>query len=569
MRWWLALAFAAVAALTAVSVAEVFTRRAESAFRSRAQELAAGGAVSAAETIRGQIASPGLAEVVRSEAARRRMSLFVVAPDGQLMTAPTSRAVDFTRIPLHREGIEQALAGRRFVRSFDRGKTIVVALPLSGGRAGALLGFASRPELSAELGIVHNEIVEAALIAVAVGAAAGLLIALLIAMRLRRIAAAASAIADGGFETPLAVGFRDELGELALTVERMRGRLRKSFADLEAERNRLGVLLERLHEGVVAVDDQLAVTFANGVAGRMLGAERVREGRRLPDAWFGFPLRPFTANLFNGGDVMTEARVATDEEHIYAIVGIPPPVGSQTAILVLTDVSERERRERAEREFVANAAHELRTPLTAISSAVEALNAGAKEDPVERERFLAVVERQTARLGRLVRAMLVLARAQTRQEALRLEPVPLRPVLEAVAEGLIPNDGVVLTVDCPMNLGALAQRDLLEQIVANLAGNAVKHVREGKIVLSAKSVGRQAVQVEVSDTGPGLSASEQERVFDRFYSGDRTTGESFGLGLAIVREAARALGGVVELESAPSKGMTVRVRLSAAGVKAA
>jgi two-component system phosphate regulon sensor histidine kinase PhoR len=238
-------------------------------------------------------------------------------------------------------------------------------------------------------------------------------------------------------------------------------------------------------------------------------------------------------------------------------------------VLVLTDVSERERRERAEREFVANAAHELRTPLTAITSAVEALQTGAKEQPEERDRFLGVIDRQVGRLGRLARALLLLARAQTRQEALRLEPVELRPILAEVAAALELPDGVSVEVDCPFGLSALAQRDLAEQIVSNLAANAAKHVEGGRIVLAARAAADGQVQLEVTDSGPGIAGGERERVFDRFYSGDRERGESFGLGLAIVREAVLALGGTVELESAPGAGTTVRVALASAAARAA
>lgn len=565
MRVWLALAFAAIAALTAVAVAEVFTQRAERSFRGHARELAAGGAIAAAEAVKRALAGGDLAASVRSEAARRRMALFVFGPDGRSLTPPRSHGVRLMAVPRGEEARTAALQGHRFLATDDRGERIVVGLPLAGGRLGALVAIASRPELRTELGIVRDEIVEAALIAVGVGAVAGLLVAVLIARRLRRIAAAARAIESGSFDTRLNVGFHDEVGDLARTVDRMRSRLRASFADLEAERDRLRRLLERLHEGVVAVDRELRVLFANGVAVRMLELGSLDEGDLLPDEWHGCSLRRLVEGLFTPGASLAEARVPVGDDRTYTVVGIPPATGSRGAVLVLTDVSERERRERAEREFVTNAAHELRTPLAAITSAVEALQAGAKEDADARDRFLAVIERQAARLGRLSRALLVLARAQTRQEPVRLEPVELRPLLEEVASGLVPAPGVVVDVDCPPGLSALAQRELVEQIVSNIAGNAAKHVNEGQIVLGARPGDGRTVEIEVRDTGPGIAPDEQERVFDRFYSRDRSAGEGFGLGLAIVREATRAIGGVVELESAPSRGTTVRVKLAAAG----
>ena len=107
-----------------------------------------------------------------------------------------------------------------------------------------------------------------------------------------------------------------------------------------------------------------------------------------------------------------------EDERTYALVGDPGARRGADAILVLTDISERERRERAEREFVANAAHELGTPLTAITTSLEVLRAGAKEDPAERDRFLELIERQTSRLEpAAARAADARARADTPGDA--------------------------------------------------------------------------------------------------------------------------------------------------------
>jgi signal transduction histidine kinase len=250
------------------------------------------------------------------------------------------------------------------------------------------------------------------------------------------------------------------------------------------------------------------------------------------------------------------------------IVGLPARHDLEAAVLVVTDISERERRERAEREFVTNAAHELRNPLASITSAVEVLQSGAKEVPAERDRFLGNIERDAARLGRLTRALLLLARAQTRSEAPRFNPVALRPLLESVAAGLQPAEGVRVDVRCPEGLEALAEADLLEQALANLAANAGKHTAEGSIVLSARALDTASVAVEVEDTGPGIPIAEQQRVFDRFYRGRRVA-DGFGLGLAIVQQAVRALGGRVEISSVPGRGTTIRIVLPAAGARAA
>ena len=263
---------------------------------------------------------------------------------------------------------------------------------------------------------------------------------------------------------------------------------------------------------------------------------------------------------------LAQAHVRPGEERALGLVGIPAQPEGDTVLIVLDDLTEQERRELAEREFVSNAAHELRTPLTTIIGAVEVLQAGAKETPAERDRFLAHIEREAARLARLAHALLALARAHAGQEKPRLEPTQLEPLLREVADDLRPRDGVVVEVECAPGLAANVNRDLLEQALRNLGENAAKHTPSGRVVLRAYSAGRN-VRVEVEDTGIGMSSDTQRHVFDRFYRGADRDPEGFGLGLAIVRQAVRSLDGRIELDSAPGEGTRVRIVLERAQVR--
>ena len=421
-----------------------------------------------------------------------------------------------------------------------------------------------RPDVAAAIGIVSDQALRAGVIAGVIGVLVGLLLAQLIALRLRRLSAAAEAMALGDFESPLRYRFRDEFGALAQSFERMRRQLRRSFRQIEGERDRLRMLLERLHEGVVTVDDDLVVQFANAEARRVLGG-RLTEGDALPDPWPGFSLRDFAEGLFAPAS-LAQAHVRPDEERALALVGIPAQPEGDTVLIVLDDLTEQERRELAEREFVSNAAHELRTPLTTIIGAVEVLQAGAKDDPVERDRFLTHIEREAERLARLARALLTLARAHAGQERPRSEPVALQPLLQEVADDLRPPAGVAVEIECPPELAAIVNRDLLEQALRNLGENAAKHTQQGRVVLRAYAVGN-TLRVEVEDTGVGMSADTQRHVFDRFYRGQDRDAEGFGLGLAIVRQTVRSLGGRIELDSAPGKGTRVRIVLEQARVR--
>jgi signal transduction histidine kinase len=228
-------------------------------------------------------------------------------------------------------------------------------------------------------------------------------------------------------------------------------------------------------------------------------------------------------------------------------------------------MSERERQEQAEREFVTNAAHELRTPLQTILGAVEVLQGGAKERPDRRDRFLEHIERESKRLARLARSLLILARAQSETEAPRRMPVPLQPLLTEVAAGFPADDGTVdVRVTCLDDVVVFSDRDLLEQAVFNLAKNAVEHTRVGHVELSARKEDGGPVTITVGDSGPGISPEAQERIFDRFYRGPTRDGEGFGLGLSIVDQAVRTLGGRLELDSWPGRGTRATITIPSA-----
>ena len=408
---------------------------------------------------------------------------------------------------------------------------------------------------------MRDRIWVAAAWATLVGALAGLVLSPLITRRVRRIGVAAAAIADGEFESELEPRFPDELGRLAEAVDSMRRKLRASFGQLASERDQLRSLIEQLHEGVIGIRKDLTVVVANARASALLGQE-VREGEPLCDPWPAADLHALARGLFSGSGEPQTIRVAPAPEHTYAVTGVPS-AGAGTAVLVVADVTEQERRERAEREFVANAAHELRTPLAAIASAVEVLQQGAKDEPVERDRFLALVERQTTRLGRLGGALLTLARAQSRTEPLQLVPVDVTTVLREVATdmGLAESE-----LELPPGVVAFAHADLLRHAIENLIANARKYADGQGLRISAGQRGDHVV-VEVRDTGPGMTPAAAERVVERFFrSGDRDA-EGFGLGLSIAREVARAVGGHLEIETRVGGGTTARMILRSATPK--
>src|SRR6478672_2999238 len=220
---------------------------------------------------------------------------------------------------LVREAVSDASAGENVVKATPDGGTFVAAIPYHGQ---VLVAISPQPATAEAIDTVNGEALRAGVIAGVIGVIVGLLLAQLIALRLRRLTAAAEAIAGGDFETPMHYHFRDEFGLLAHSFDRMRRQLRRSFRRLEAERDRLQLLLESLHEGVLTIDQDLVVHFANTEARRLLGG-RLAEGDALPEPWAGFGLREFAQTLFGERSAPAHVHVTPDDHRAFGVVGIP------------------------------------------------------------------------------------------------------------------------------------------------------------------------------------------------------------------------------------------------------
>lgn len=558
MRWWLAAAFALVAAITAIAVVRVTAARSEDAFRSYAEEFAIGNSFAAAVKLGPVVERQLLGRESEQLAQSRRVSLFVFDAGGRGLTPERSRGIMFDQVPQGQEALAAALEGRRFVGGSPDGSAIVVGLPIVSSSAEALVSYSLRPDLRAQLGIVRDESGEAALWAILVGAASGLLLAAFVARRLGRIAEAARAIESGDFSRGLSDRFPDEVGSLSESIERMRLRLDALVTTLREDKQRFEQLVERLHEGVLLADPEGRLEYANGRAYQLLAGIQPR--CVLADV-LPAEAAATLGSLLEGRELRDPIQV-DGRGRTLQVSGVPSHRPGDGAVLVVADMTERVREERAQREFVTNAAHELRTPVAGIVTAIEMLQTGAKDDPLHRDEFLAHIEREAARLSRLTRALLVLERAEAREEVPRDEVVVLAPVLERVAEGIEPREAVRISVDCDPDLVLSTHPELLEQALQTVVQNAERYTEHGQIVLSGRRLDVDHVCVQVTDTGRGLADAEPERLFDRFYRGSTGNG-GFGLGLSIAAQSVRAVGGRIEIRPNGEQGTVVEIRLPA------
>jgi two-component system OmpR family sensor kinase len=213
------------------------------------------------------------------------------------------------------------------------------------------------------------------------------------------------------------------------------------------------------------------------------------------------------------------------------------------------------------RRFVADASHELRTPITAIRGFSELHRQGAVTGEKETTELIGRIENESKRMGSLVEDLLLLARLDQARE-MDSKPVDINQVVEDAvisARAAGPQHPVTLNSSAS-EIFTLGDEVRIHQVVANLLANARAHTPAGTpITVSVRSTD-SGVEVVVADKGPGLSAEDQKRIFERFYRADasrvRTGPDGSGLGLSIVDAVMRAHGGSVSVQSTPGEGAT-------------
>lgn len=235
----------------------------------------------------------------------------------------------------------------------------------------------------------------------------------------------------------------------------------------------------------------------------------------------------------------------------------PPEVRSLAAVFNDT-VARLAKLLRSQEEFVADASHELRTPLTALRLRLESLEHGLDETG---RRNLDAAVREVDRLGQMVEGLLTLARADT--GGTPAGPIDVSAVVRDRVEtlrALADENGIALVAATNGPAKARAGAHRLAQVLDNLVGNAIDHAPRGSTVTVSAGTAAPWVELHVRDEGPGMTAEQRARAFDRFWRAGSGPGGS-GLGLAIVRKLVEEDDGEVELAAAAAGGTDAVVRL--------
>jgi PAS domain S-box-containing protein len=236
---------------------------------------------------------------------------------------------------------------------------------------------------------------------------------------------------------------------------------------------------------------------------------------------------------------------------------------------IARDITERKELERLKSDFISTVSHELRTPLTSIKGYVDLVLAG-DVGPLtpEQKEFLTIVSQNTTRLTKLINDLLEIERLESGRIEFEFAELDLAEVLENVARSLHVNaeqKGLEFLTEIPSGLKVRGDRERLAQVFLNLLSNAIKYTPAGTVELRAHQED-DAVVVEVRDTGIGLSESDLQKLFQKFFRSDnpyvRKVGGT-GLGLSIAKAIVERHGGTITVTSQLGQGSTFTVRLPA------
>ncbi|MFM1872478.1 MAG: hypothetical protein RL398_1900 [Planctomycetota bacterium] len=357
-----------------------------------------------------------------------------------------------------------------------------------------------------------------------------------------------------------------------IVAVQQRQEVERQAAGRQRDADRLAAGWAVAPSGLLLLDEQGRLVAGSATALELAGLATIgARGRPLVELLAWPDLAPCLTAARSGDSVLEfVVEEATDETARSLVVRVRGIAGLGFAIGI-EDRSRMRRLESLRRDFVANVSHELKTPLAAIQGYLETMLDDAEMPAATRQRFLEKAARQSERLARLVGDLLTLSRLDESAEPVGQAASRLDTVVRETVRDLAPlaaKRNVRIQATIGGESWVRGDAEALRQVVGNLVDNAIKYTPEGGLVTVRLAAGNGLASVEVEDTGIGLSVSDCERVFERFYRVDRARSRDLGgtgLGLSIVKNTVRSLGGEVGVRSELGRGSTFWVHLPSGG----
>ena len=359
----------------------------------------------------------------------------------------------------------------------------------------------------------------------------------------------------------------DELSPFLQRIAAQNQEIRSQMEEIRKQQQEFSMITENMSEGLFVVDRNYQILSYNRSAVRIFGMapESVPENLLAVNRSEGF--RSVVDSALKGRHAQENLEL---DGRVYQIIASPvcqqeDALDLVGAVILTLDVTEKEAQEQYRREFTANVSHELKTPLTSISGIAEIIRNGIVR-PEDIPHFAGKIYDESQRLITLIGDIIKLSRLDENQVPMERESVDLLETARDVVQQLASvarKNGVTLVTNGSHGV-VNGVRQVLGEMVYNLCENAVKYNRPGGRVWVDVRQAADHVELCVKDTGIGIPAAEQGRIFERFYRVDKSHSKSSGgtgLGLSIVKHAVAYHHGSVELDSREGKGTTFTVTL--------
>lgn len=364
-------------------------------------------------------------------------------------------------------------------------------------------------------------------------------------------------------DEPLDNNGYDELSPLLRRIDTQQQEIGRQSEELKQRQNEFEVMTSAMSEGIILLNNRGTVLSINKAAAKLFGTDCFCIGEDIMSINRSLELAQLLNKAKNGKHSEKVVELGSSRYQMMASPVISDDIVSGIVLLIL-DVTEKERAEQLRREFTANVSHELKTPLHTISGSAELLaNGMVKKEDISV--FLNRIYSEAQRMIQLVEDIIRLSHLDEGAEDMKWDMVDLYAAAEETVNSLA-SEAKSKGVKFQLHGEAVlinGIRQLLQEIIYNLCDNAIKYNRrDGLVSVEVKNEKGFAV-LTVADTGIGIPAEHRERIFERFYRVDKSHSKEIGgtgLGLSIVKHAAKLHNAEIELHSIVNKGTEITIR---------
>lgn len=358
----------------------------------------------------------------------------------------------------------------------------------------------------------------------------------------------------------------DDFTKLAMTLNSLSEKVQNHIDTITGEKNEKSAILESLVEGVIAVDENMNITYANHLAKKLINADITElVGSNFSQLnqkrCFELLKRSYEEHI----PLMDTLEINQNGKKLYFDIVAVSIKNKKGAILVLQDKTDHYKISEMRRDFIANASHELKTPITIIKGFAEALHDNPALDRDVQERITEKIMKNCSRMTALIKDLLTLADIENIPSS-RLTRCDIESVINhccTMVWEIYPDARITINKQ-KEDISLIADADLMELAMMNLIENAAKYSERPAQIAIKIDQEEDQVKIEIADQGIGIPEQDQEHIFDRFYTVDKAHSQKMGgsgLGLSIVKTIIDKHGGSVVLRSQLGRGSTFSISL--------